>query len=42
MFDLIVHFKADLQNKGHGDIFTSGAKQVFPDGVFVGEFESAE
>lgn len=34
MFDLVVHFKADLQNKGYGDIFTSGAKTEFPDGVF--------
>ncbi len=33
-FDLIVHFKTDLQNKGHGDIFTSGAKTEFPDGIF--------
>ncbi|WP_299554119.1 sulfatase-like hydrolase/transferase [Seonamhaeicola sp.] len=34
MFDLVVHFKADLQNKGHGDIFTSGATVEFPDGIF--------
>ena len=34
MFDLVVHFKADLQNKGHGDIFTSGLKAEFPDGIF--------
>ena len=34
MFDLIVHFKGDLQNQGHGDIFTSGAKTAFPDGIF--------
>lgn len=34
MFDLVVHFKGDLQNKGHGDIFTTGAKIEFPDGVF--------
>lgn len=34
MFDLVVHFKADLQNQGHGDIFTSGAKTIFPDGIF--------
>ncbi|MEM6633213.1 MAG: sulfatase-like hydrolase/transferase [Bacteroidota bacterium] len=34
MFDLVVHFKGDLQNKGHGDIFTSGAKTLFPDGIF--------
>ncbi|MEM6800420.1 MAG: sulfatase-like hydrolase/transferase [Bacteroidota bacterium] len=34
MFDLVVHFKADLQNKGYGDIFTSGAKTIFPDGIF--------
>lgn len=34
MFDLVVHFKADLQNKGHGDIFTNGAKIEFPDGIF--------
>ena len=34
MFDLVVHFKADLQNKGLGDIFTSGARVEFPDGVF--------
>jgi arylsulfatase A-like enzyme len=32
--DLVVHFKTDLQNKGHGDIFTSGAKTEFPDGIF--------
>ena len=35
MFDLVVHFEGDLQNKGHGDIFTSAMKQVFPDGVFT-------
>jgi arylsulfatase A-like enzyme len=35
MFDFVIHFKKDLQNKGHGDIFTSGAKQTFPDGVFT-------
>ncbi|WP_282135755.1 sulfatase-like hydrolase/transferase [Seonamhaeicola maritimus] len=34
MFDLVVHFKADLQNKGFGDIFTSGATVEFPDGIF--------
>ena len=34
VFDLVVHFKKDLQNKGHGDIFTSGAKIEFPDGIF--------
>ena len=34
MFDLVVHFKADLQNQGHGDIFTKGAKIEFIDGVF--------
>ena len=34
MFDLIVHFKDDLQNKGYGDIFTNDAKIEFPDGIF--------
>lgn len=34
MFDLVVHFKKDLQNKGFGDIFTSGATAEFPDGIF--------
>ncbi|MEM0992476.1 MAG: sulfatase-like hydrolase/transferase [Bacteroidota bacterium] len=34
MFDLVVHFKGDLQNQGHGDIFTSGSKIEFIDGVF--------
>lgn len=34
MFDLVVHFKKDLQNQGYGDIFTSGAKTIFPDGIF--------
>ncbi|MEM1219253.1 MAG: sulfatase-like hydrolase/transferase, partial [Bacteroidota bacterium] len=34
IFDLVVHFKADLQNQGHGDIFTSAAKTEFPDGIF--------
>jgi len=34
IFDLVVHFKEDLQNKGHGDIFTTGAKIEFPDGIF--------
>ena len=34
LFDLVVHFKGDLQNKGHGDIFTTGAKIEFPDGIF--------
>ncbi|TYA78733.1 sulfatase-like hydrolase/transferase [Seonamhaeicola marinus] len=34
MFDLVVSFKSDLQNKGFGDIFTSGATVEFPDGIF--------
>jgi arylsulfatase A-like enzyme len=34
MFDLVVHFKKDLQNKGFGDVFTSGATTEFPDGIF--------
>ena len=34
MFDLVVHFKADLQNQGHGDIFTGKAQVEFPDGIF--------
>lgn len=34
MCDLVIHFKGDLQNQGHGDIFTTGAKIEFPDGIF--------
>ena len=34
MFDLVVHFEGDLQNKGFGDIFTNGATIEFPDGIF--------
>ncbi|TMU57712.1 sulfatase [Flagellimonas algicola] len=34
MFDLVVHFKSDLQNQGYGDIFTGKAKVEFPDGIF--------
>ena len=34
IFDLVVHFKADLQNQGHGDIFTGPVKAIFPDGIF--------
>ncbi|MGB5434509.1 MAG: sulfatase-like hydrolase/transferase [Maribacter sp.] len=34
MFDLVVHFEGDLQNKGYGDIFTTGATIEFPDGIF--------
>ena len=34
MFDLVVHFEGDLQNKGFGDIFTNGATLEFPDGIF--------
>lgn len=34
MFDLEVHFKNDLQNKGYGDIFNAGGEQEFVDGVF--------
>ncbi|WP_111708748.1 sulfatase-like hydrolase/transferase [Lutibacter citreus] len=43
MFDLVVEFKRDLNNKGFGSIFTSGAKQIFIDGVFqlVNKHETA-
>ncbi|NIJ44861.1 arylsulfatase A-like enzyme [Wenyingzhuangia heitensis] len=33
-YDLAINFKGDLERNGLGDIFTSGAKQSFPDGVF--------
>ena len=34
LFDFTVHFTRDLARNGYGDIFNSGGKYEFPDGIF--------
>ena len=34
LFDFTVHFQRDLARNGYGDIFNSGGKYEFPDGIF--------